>query len=71
MITFFKLVGLILIGLIMAVAVVFFAVWGLAILVVVMLVFGIAYYSNITFNVTKDGKKIGTYTRKGGFKPYR
>lgn len=65
-----KLIGLVLIGAILVVAFVFFFVWGIALLVVVFAVFGIAYYSNIRFTVSKDGKKIGTYTRKGGFRPY-
>ena len=47
----------------------FFAVWGIALILVVTAVFGIAYLCNITFKVISNGKKIGTYTRKGGYKP--
>lgn len=69
MTTFFKLIGLVFICAVVALAVVFFAIWSLALIGVVLTIFSIAYFSNIPIVVKRDGKKIGTYTRKGGFKP--
>lgn len=45
-------------------------IWLLAIpiLMIFVAVLWLAFRSNVRFTVTQDGKRIGTYTRKGGFK---
>ena len=69
MTSIFKAIALVLIGGLMVCALFFFAIWGIALVFFVMTIFGIAYFGNVRFTVSKEGKKIGTYTRKGGFKP--
>ena len=65
-----KAIALVIIGGLMLVAFFFFAIWIVMFLSFVLVIFGIAYLSNIRFTVSKEGNKVGTYTRKGGFKPY-
>jgi hypothetical protein len=67
-----KAIALILVGAVMICVFAFYAMWVIAFLLFclfVLVIFAIAYFCNITFSVTREGKKIGTYTRKGGFKP--
>jgi len=62
-----KAIALLLIGGLMVCAFVFFAVWGIALLLFVFAIFGVAWAGNVRFKVTSEGKHIGWYTRKGGF----
>ena len=64
-----KAIALVIIGGLMLVAFFFFAIWIVMFLSFVLVIFGIAYFGNVRFTVSKEGKKIGTYTRKGGFRP--
>lgn len=45
-------------------------IWLLAIPILLFVIFvvWVSFKSNVRFTVTQDGKRIGTYTRKGGFK---
>ena len=65
-----KAIALVIIGGLMLVAFFFFAIWIVMFLSFVLVIFGIAYFGNVRFTVSKEGKKIGTYTRKGGFRPF-
>ena len=67
---FFKFIAIVFVGLLAGMAVAFFAIWGLALVLFLAAIFIIAYFADIRFTVTKDGKKIGTYTRRGGFQPF-
>ena len=65
-----KAIALVIIGGLMLVAFFFFAIWIVMFLSFVLVIFGIAYFGNVRFTVSKEGKKVGTYTRKGGFRPF-
>jgi hypothetical protein len=50
--------------------VIFAAVWVYALVAILVMaaLFGAMWLLNARFNVTQNGVKVGTYTRKGGFR---
>lgn len=66
--TILKAVGLI-IGTVI-VFVIFAAVWVYALVAILAMaaLFGVMWLLNARFIVTQNGVKVGTYTRKGGFR---
>ena len=69
MTSIFQVIALIIIVFLMMFVFLFFTAWFFVLMLFVLVIAGVAYLGNVRISVSKDGKKIGTYTRKGGFEP--
>ncbi len=63
-----KAIGLVLIVGLMVCFAIFFIPLFIGLIVFMVVIFGIAWLCNVPFTVKQNDVKIGTYTRKGGFK---